>query len=132
MLRFQLWLMRALLVFALLFAAACWHQLLARDLGQWEDQPPEIRQWFQQLMQPDNPQVSCCGQADAFGADSYAVEGDHYVAIITDGKGIIPEGTRIPIPNHKMKWDQGNPTGHGIVFLSSGGQVFCYVAPGGV
>ena len=51
-------------------------------------------------MQPDNPAVSCCGEADAFEADTFEVEGDHYVAIITDGKGMLPPGPafRFPIP----------------------------------
>ena len=31
-----------------------------------------------------------------------------------------------------MKWDEGNPTGHGIIFIGTGGQVYCYVTPGGV
>ena len=104
----------------------------ARDLGQWENQPAYLRQWFQKLMQPDNPVMSCCGEADAFEADSFEVRNDQYVAIITNGKGVIPEGTRIPVPNSKMKWDEGNPTGHGIIFIGSAGQVYCYVTPGGV
>jgi hypothetical protein len=104
----------------------------ARDNGQWADQPAAVRQWFQSLMQPDNPAVSCCGEADAFEADTFWVEGDHYVAIITDGKGVLPAGTRIPVPNSKMKWDAGNPTGHGIVFIGTAGELYCYVAPGGV
>ncbi|HEY6258034.1 MAG TPA: hypothetical protein VIY51_19800 [Xanthobacteraceae bacterium] len=111
---------------------------LARDLGQWADQPAAVRQWFQSLMQPDNPAVSCCGEADAFEADAFEVEGDHYIAIITDGKGVIPNGTRIAVPNTKMKWDAGNPTGHGVIFLRpemirlNAWIVYCYVAPGGV
>jgi hypothetical protein len=104
----------------------------ARDLGQWGDQPSLIRQWFQSLMQPDNPQMSCCGEADAFEADTFEVDGDHYVAIITDGKGVLARGTRIEVPNQKMKWDKGNPTGHGIVFIGAKREVYCYVAPGGV
>jgi hypothetical protein len=104
----------------------------ARDNGQWGDSPANIRQWFQGLMQPDNPYMSCCGEADAFEADTFEVEGDHYVAIITDGRGILPAGTRIPVPNSKMKWDAGNPTGHGIVFIGTSGQIYCYAAPGGV
>jgi hypothetical protein len=104
----------------------------ARDNGQWGEQPAAVRQWFQSLMQPDYPAVSCCGEADAFEADTFEVEGDHYIAIITDGKGVIPPGTRIPVPNVKMKWDAGNPTGHGIVFIGPQGQVYCYVAPSGV
>src|ERR1700688_3534617 len=74
----------------------------ARDNGQWGDQPAYLRQWFQKLMQPDNPVVSCCGEADAFEADSYEAVDGHYVAIITNGKGIIPEWTRIFVPNNKM------------------------------
>jgi hypothetical protein len=99
---------------------------------QWEDSPPDVRQWFQSLTQPDDPSMSCCGEADAFQADTFEVEGDHYVAIITDGKGVIPSGTRIPVPNKKMKWDAGNPTGHGIIFIGPQQQVYCYVAPGGL
>jgi len=41
-------------------------------------------------------------------------------------------GERIVVPNHKIKWDDGNPTGHGIIFIGMGGQVYCYVPPGGV
>jgi hypothetical protein len=117
---------------AALAALAMIASALARDNGQWADSPAAVRQWFQSLMQPDNPYLSCCGEADAFEADSFEVEGDHYIAIITDGKGVIPPGTRIPVPNAKMKWDAGNPTGHGIIFIGAQGQVYCYVAPGGV
>ena len=44
----------------------------------------------------------------------------------------VDVGTRIVVPNHKLKYDQSNPTGHGIIFLSRGDYVYCYVAPGGV
>jgi hypothetical protein len=104
----------------------------ARDDGQWADVPENVRQWFQSLKQRDHPRQSCCGEADAFEADGFEVEGDHYVAIITDGKGMIPSGTRIPVPNQKMKWDAGNPTGHGIIFIGPRRQVYCYVTPGGL
>ena len=70
--------------------------------------------------------------ADAFEADRFEVEGDHYVAIITDGRGILATGSRIAVPNEKMKFDAGNPTGHGIIFIGSQGQIYCYVTPGGV
>lgn len=121
----------ALAGFAMVFIVTCL-PALARNSPQWADEPEQIRRWFQSLMQPDNPYMSCCGEADAFEADVFEVEGDHYVAVITDGKGVIPGGTRVPVPNQKMKWDQGNPTGHGILFIGSSGQVYCYVTPGGV
>jgi hypothetical protein len=44
----------------------------------------------------------------------------------------IDIGTEIEIPNNKLKWDKSNPTGHGVVFLSRAGYVFCFVQPGGV
>lgn len=108
-----------------------------RDLGQWTDRQEVVGEWYRSLMQPDNPWVSCCGEADAYWADSFEVEGDHYVAIVTDERDLpfrpaIPSGTRVPVPNAKMKVDAGNPTGHGVLFVGPGGSVFCYVAPGGV
>jgi hypothetical protein len=121
--------MRQLLLLLVLGSAA-----FARgtpDSQQWADAPPDVRAWFKSLTQPDDPTMSCCGEADAFEADTFEVEGDHYVAIITDGKGVIESGTRIPVPNYKMKWDAGNPTGHGIIFIGPQKQVYCYVTPGG-
>ncbi|MBB5045910.1 hypothetical protein HNR60_000645 [Rhodopseudomonas rhenobacensis] len=112
---------------------------LARDLGQWEGSDPQLREWYRSLMQPDFPTVSCCGEADAYWADSYEIQDGQYVAIITDPRPDAPLrrphleiGTRILVPNHKLKWDGGNPTGHGIIFLGGPGFVFCYLPPGGV
>ena len=56
----------------------------ARDLGQWEAVNPEIRQWYQALMQPDVPSASCCGDADAYWADDVHVR---------DGKTYATSGT---------------------------------------
>lgn len=121
------------------FVVALVDTVFARDSGQWENSDPTIRQWYQALMQPDNPAVPCCGEADAYWADSFEVDGDKYVAIITDTRPDEPlrrkhidVGTKFVIPNHKLKYDQSNPTGHGIVFLSRNDFVYCYVAPGGV
>ena len=124
-----------LLLIALLVSGAVY----ARDIGQWDATDSDIRIWFQQLRVPDNPGMSCCGEADAYWADSYEMSGDRYVAIITDerpdgplGRAHRNVGERILIPNAKIKWDQGNPTGHGIVFLGSANNVMCYLPPGGV
>jgi hypothetical protein len=51
-------------IFGLLIAA-----VNARDLGQWDAVSPEIRKWYQALMQPDVPNASCCGEADAYWAE---------------------------------------------------------------
>lgn len=127
--------MRTLILLALLASTA-----YARDSGQWGATDPDIAEWFRHLMQPDNPRVSCCGEADAYYADSYEVQGDQYVAIITDerpdgplNRPHIDIGTKFVVPNYKLKFDEGNPTGHGILFVRrDDGFVFCYVAPGGV
>jgi hypothetical protein len=110
----------------------------ARDLGQWDAVDPAIREWYQALMQPDVPNASCCGEADAYWADEVHVRNGKTYARVTDdrpdeprGRPHIDVGTEIEIPNNKLKWDRSNPTGHGIVFLSRGGYVFCYVQPGG-
>ena len=110
----------------------------ARDLGQWEGIDPLYRQWFNGLMRPDYPNLTCCGLADAYWADSYEVKDDQYVAIITDTRDDIPlgrphieNGKRVAVPNTKIKWDRGNPTGHGIIFIGAGDEVYCYLPPGG-
>ncbi len=82
---------------------------------------------------------SCCGEADAYWADEIHVRNGKTYAKITDDRPDEPRhrphidvGTEIEIPNNKLKWDKSNPTGHGVVFLSRAGYVFCYVQPGGV
>ena len=110
----------------------------ARDQGQWDDSSA-LRGWYEALMQPDNPTQSCCGPADSYFCDDYRMERGKALCTISDDREDaprrrphIPIGTVIEIPPHKLKWDRGNPTGHGVVFVSPGGYVFCYVQPGGV
>lgn len=129
--------MRLLSVATAIFFAASF-SALARDLGQWAAAEPSVSHWYKSLMQPDNPTISCCGGADAYYADVFETDGDRYVAVITDtrddaplGRHHVEPGTRIIVPNTKLKVDSGNPTGHGVIFLSSSDTVFCYVAPGG-
>lgn len=112
---------------------------LPRNLGQWENSDPRVKQWFESLRQPDNPNMSCCGQADAYWADQVEVVNGQVIATITDtrpdeplGRPHVPPGTRIVVPPHKYKWDRGNPTGHTIIFLSTAREVLCYVQNGGV
>lgn len=105
-----------------------------------EGYDPALSKWYRSLMQPDQPTVSCCGEADAYHADSFEVDGDKYVAIITDERPDeplrrkhIPAGTKFVVPNHKLKFDQGNPTGHGVIFIRAADDaVLCYLPTGGV
>ena len=129
------WALRKILIVAaltILMVAVCVYKAFAHDHDH-----PELDQWYAGLMQPDNPTASCCGKADAYWCDDYyAKDGKAYCRITDDravaGRPPVPVGTEIEIPDRKLKWDRGNPTGHSVVFLSSGGSVFCFVQAGGV
>jgi hypothetical protein len=133
--------MVAVAMLGLLIAAAVFAEgnaAQARDLGQWGSADPALRQWYEQLMQPDVPTASCCGEADAYFADEVHVRDGKTFVVITDdrpdeprGRPHIDVGTEIEVPQNKLKWDKGNPTGHSVIFLSRNRYVFCYVQPGG-
>ena len=109
---------------------------LARDFGQWDATPADERAWYQSVRQPDT-QSSCCGEADAYYADSFETEDGEYVAIITDERVVehrplVPVGTKIKVPNNKLpnpKLQTPNPTGHGVIFLNTNRIVLCYFPP---
>src|SRR4051794_39008361 len=112
---------------------------IARDLGQWETSDPAIREWYQSLMRPDMPGVSCCGEADAYYADEVRFRGGKTYAVITDkrpdeplGRPHIAPGTEVEIPNEKLKWDRSNPTGHNVLFVSRGLYAWCFVQGTGI
>jgi hypothetical protein len=112
---------------------------VARDLGQWEQQDPAVSYWFRSLMQPDNPNMSCCGFADAYYADSVEVKDGKVIATITDDRDDgplmrphVPIGTKIVVPQNKLKFDRGNPTGHAVIFLNHALDVYCFVQGSGI
>jgi hypothetical protein len=122
------WLAPTLLFFSLLLSPP----VPAHDMDH-----PEFDSWYAELRMPDNPTVSCCGKADAYWCDDVHTKGGKNFCTITDdrvipGRTPFPVGTEIEIPDYKLKWDRGNPTGHAVVFLSSGGLVYCFVQSGGV
>jgi hypothetical protein len=111
----------------------------ARDLGQWENSDPAVREWYRSLMQPDVPTASCCGEADAYWCDDISVRNGKTYCKITDDRPDGPlgrphreMGEEFEIPPNKLKWDEGNPTGHAVVFLRVDGEVWCFVQGGGV
>jgi hypothetical protein len=99
----------------------------AHDDGQWGNNDPAITKWYRDLMRPDVPQLSCCGEADAYWCDTVHVKDGKTFCTITDDRPDEPRmrphvdvGTVIEVPDNKLKWDSGNPTGHNIIFLSRG------------
>jgi hypothetical protein len=109
--------------------------LLAAGLAQAHDPDhEEFGGWYMSLIQPDNAPAPCCGEADAYWADEIHVRDGKTYATITDDRPDEPRkrphfdvGTTFEVPDSKLKWDAGNPTGHAIIFLSRGGHVYCFV-----
>jgi len=109
----------------------------------------ERYQWFSRQKMPDNPGMSCCGEGDAYYADSVFRDGKDDYAVITDdrpdgplGRPHIKPGTRIAIPPHKYKDTRAdpNPTAHTIIFVRwydedpdyGNWGVLCYLPYGGM
>ena len=103
----------------------------AGDPRLWNCTDPVVCAWYPKVLEPDTGR-SCCGEGNAFEADEFEIQGDHYIAVITDGKGYIANGTKIVVPNNKIQPFPLNPTGHGIIFLNSNGRAVCYCPPAGV
>jgi len=133
---------------ALCLFLLCWAgKAYGRDLGQWENSDPAIREWYHSLKQPDVPTVSCCGEADAYWCDDYYARDGKAYCRITDDRADEPLhrihraiGEEYEIPPNKLKFgpddpqreQRSNPTGHSIIFLSSAGYAWCFVENGGV
>jgi hypothetical protein len=127
------WLLLIFVSFLLLAMALTVHSARAHDHNN-----PVNDAWMKALMQPDNPNMSCCGESDHYWCDAYyARDGKAYCRITDDrviaGRPHIPVGTEIEIPPNKLKWDRGNPTGHNVIFVRGGNwsphlfTVFCFV-----
>ena len=111
----------------------------SRDNGEYDHNDPTVK-WYESLMMPDAPTTSCCGVADAYWCDGIHVRDDKAYCTITDDRVVknrtpVPVGTEIEIPPNKMMnghVTHGNPTGHSIVFLNSGGTyVYCFIMDSG-
>lgn len=105
---------------------------------------PELDSWYETLMMPDRPTVRCCGKNDEYRCEAFVRDGETWCRVTDDrvnpNRPPVAIGTEILIPRHKYKFDQGNPTGHTLVFgrpligWPNGDtfDVFCFVQGGGV
>jgi hypothetical protein len=140
----------SLLLFVSLALSTCGDMSLAPAHEYSTD--PKMQEWFENLRQPDYPWQSCCGEADSYFADDFERgPNGEWIAIITDGRDdAVPcpacedgirmrlhrePGTKIVVPDSKIKFDQGNPTGHGLIFMpqySGPNEVpYCFLPPSG-
>jgi hypothetical protein len=134
------------LVLAILLASLAWSYAYPHDSGQWENADPAIHEWYKNLMRPDCPTCPCCAEADAYYADIVHVRDGKTYAVVTDdrddkplGRPHIPPGTEFEVPPERLKFDNGNPTGHNVLFIASAtgysqrdNATYCFVQAGGV
>lgn len=77
---------------------------------------------------------ACCSLADAVYADDWRVENGVTLAKVTGGgprgHAWAPIGRVYEIPADKLKDEPGNPTGHGLLFLSPGSLALICFLPG--
>jgi hypothetical protein len=125
--------------FVLALVILIWAMIFASIAFAHDHEHPELDEWYATLRQPDFPLLSCCGEADAYWCDDYySRDGKAYCRITDDrvvpGRPSVPMGTEVFIPDYKLKFDRGNPTGHAVVFMSRHpyNYVYCFVQNGGV
>ncbi len=96
------------------------------------DPSDPFAEWMMSLHQPDNPVASCCGPADQFYATEYYED-----STVSGGFVVVVDGFDEPIhvPPEKVNWSDVNPTGRGVIFVSTswressrvGAYVYCFV-----
>src|SRR4051794_1302986 len=98
--------------------------VFSHDLSKFGD-------WTKSLKQPDKPNSSCCGPADAHWVDTYEPSKNGFRALV--------HGIWLNVPAKKVIWDRVNPTGRGVIFVStpftedwSDVYIYCFVPGNGV
>jgi hypothetical protein len=126
------------LIVAIASMIAAWAFLASFRPARAHDHPEHDR-WYQTLMMPDNPSVRCCGQDDEYRCDAFVRNGETWCRVtdqrVIPNRPAVAVGTEIFIPPHKYKFDQGNPTGHTLVFGRPQGEdfyVYCFVQGTGI
>ena len=102
-----------------------------RDLGQWENVPPEQRAWAQAQLIPGGPDKgkSCCSEADGVDVieNSRRNDGRYWVTFMAGGSLVGP----MPVPPELVL--QRSHYGPKVWWYNYGGQIMirCYApAPG--
>jgi hypothetical protein len=97
----------------------------ARDLGEYEDIPQRIRDWFKALKNPHNG-GNCCDLSDCRRTEARTKR--------HQWRARAPDGSWVTIPNERVVHDQGNPTGSPILCAyegEEGWRVICFVPGAG-
>lgn len=123
--------MRRALATTLFFALSTCvdHPSFGRDLGQWTDQPPEVREWYRNAeltlaARLRFPFVKCCDGAD--------VVRTRFEVSKTDGRDVWlyedTPGHMKRIPDDIIHWNESAPGGAPTLFVY-GGKETCFFPP---
>lgn len=104
----------------------------ARPGSQWQNVPEQIREWFQSVMQPENPYQSCCGESEAYDVEMAGNGSDGSLIVkIISGPTEDEIGRTIDVPRAKLQTKYG-PTGRFILFMGIGERIYCLIPIEGV
>ena len=85
-----------------------------RDLGQYAQVPPDIRQWFNTL---HSKKGLCCADADGYDAQWDTLDGQYRV-FSPDGWVVVPTEAVVEVPNKsgvaKVWWETGRGGTRGV------------------
>ncbi len=87
----------SVLAFAMSFGFV--YAVLARDLGQYVQASPELRQWFGTLH--NQSKQLCCADADGYDAQ-WDTSGNSYRVFSPEGWVVVPPEAIIDVPNKAM------------------------------
>ena len=110
--------------------------ILYMSIANAHEQNIAFAEWMMSLHQPDNPIASCCGPADQYYAISYSASAEGFNVIIQkeiidDIFGNYKSLQTISVKEDKVIWDRVNPTGRGVLFMSSNNSVYCFIPGSG-
>ena len=110
----------------------------ARDIGpplglrsQWEDQDKRLREWFNSVKRPDLPNVSCCGEADAFRVAVLSETATEVTVQVIEPNRFLPEvkvGRVFKFSRNALQHRYGNAVGVPLIFITlHNEQVVCFI-----
>lgn len=120
--------MRLMFVAATLALACSAHPATGRDLGQYADQPPEIREWYRNAeLTPAArrrfPYVKCCDGADVVRT-SFRVDKTSGA----DAWWWLDGETWKRVPDDIIHWNESAPGGQPTLFVFQGRET-CFFPP---
>lgn len=92
----------------LILSLCCVGSAMARDNGQFNTAPDNVRKWFNEQVSPESGR-SCCSIADGHETQEKIVNGQYWVTV---------NGKWYPVPPSRVIYKTGNPVGYPVVWYT--------------